>query len=992
MRAFALSLLLQLFAVTAFAQTEDEPGEEMVEADAPKLDRASAQALLAQALPEGQPERIALLQQQAGAARTLEDRPRQIAVLAELFKLSAGRPEMERWIRPYLSAEFSWGRQAQARAAGEAVMADKRYSPLARTGAALRLAWYAAQGSDRAIALRTASLAEGMAREQISLLGADSPRGLAIEVERLQVHAESERWRGNFDAATASLREAVRAGGRMLAAAPASDPALRQEAQALTDGSLGMLCYALVRAGRAPEAIAIADGYVAQARAGRLGNGQDARWFYRQAHALVAAQRYVAGLAAARESDAMLASAGASLASHTRLLAQLEQLNALMGLKRWAEADALYQSYLAAVSDDALAKDRASDWRLRVLLAAENGRSEEALKEVERIHRFRGRIYGEDHPQTQEAAGVRGLVKLIRGDLGGALKDYEQLFVAVLDVPGGWLDLELRGARGFALGVAFDQFLEVVAQRALARQALEPRMIERALQLADRQRLSSTQRALVDSAARLRASTPQLAALLEEEQRIRRLHAERAGGLSELLGEEDRRRKEMAGEAFKSLPDAERKAAAAALRDLRERIKQGQVGVSEARAELTAQRERITKAFPAYGDLVMPPTPTAAQLRGLLGPDEALLLVHSLEDATLVWLIAPGRDEPAFHVQPFGEAQLAARVGAVRRMLDLSQGVAPKLDEAELQALYRELMGPLPLDFTRTPSLIVASSGALASLPLAALVTEPGGGHWLLRKAAVSQLPAASSLQSLRRLAPPREADKPLIGFGDPAFKAASSSTVGSTSRGLGAASTRYDAAWGFRYADIPPLPDTRNELQALARQLGGGDLRFGAQATRAAVLAAPLLENRVVAFATHGLMPGELPGISKPALAMAATGAEGESPLLELDDVLGLKLNAQWVLLSACNTAAGEQGGAAMTGLVRGFFFAGARSVLATHWAVDSAAAAALVPVALAPGLPRAQALRQAQLALADGKLGQGRWVHPYFWAGYALFGDPKK
>ena len=128
-----------------------------------------------------------------------------------------------------------------------------------------------------------------------------------------------------------------------------------------------------------------------------------------------------------------------------------------------------------------------------------------------------------------------------------------------------------------------------------------------------------------------------------------------------------------------------------------------------------------------------------------------------------------------------------------------------------------------------------------------------------------------------------------------------------------GKPATRYDAEWGFRYADIPPLPETRAELTAVAQALGADpatDLVLGARATRQAVLTMPMADRRVVAFATHGLMPGDQPGISKPALAMAATGENGESPLLELDDVLTLRLNAHWVLLSACNTAAA--GGAA--------------------------------------------------------------------------------
>jgi CHAT domain-containing protein len=989
-----------LLAAPVKAQTEDAaPPDEQAEFDVmPRLDPAQARAILAQPLPDAQPERVALLQQQTGAAGSLGDRPRQIAVLSELARLGAGRPELERWVLPYLYAEFNYGNQGLAREFGEAVIADPRYSQRLRAGAALRVAWFAAQGSDRAVVSRLATRGDALAREEIARLEPGSPPAVGLEVMRLQVRAETERWNGNLPAGTATLRQAVRASEQALK--QARDPGARQQAERMVDSSLGMLCYSLVRDGRAPEAIAIADAFVARYRAGELSDSLGARWLYRQAHALVAAQRYTAGMAAARESDQLLERTGAGLSSHTRLLARLELLRGLLGLKRWAEADALYQDYLGAIAGDSLARERAADWRLRVLLAAETGRLDEALQEVERILRYRTRLYGESHPQTQEATGVRGLVRLLRGDTGGAMKDYEQLFVALLDTPGGWLDLELRGARGHVLGVALDQFLDVVAARVLAGQPVEPRMVERALQLADRMHLSSTQRALVDSAARLGAGTPQLAALLEQEQQLRRQQAERASALGELLADEDRLRKEMATEAFKARPANEREAAVKALKEVRARIRIGQEAVGAARAALTGQRERIAQAFPAYGDLVMPPTPGAAQLRALLAPEEALLLIHSLDHATLVWWVAPGQEEVRLHVSRLGEAELAARVTGLRRMLDLSRGGKPApLDEAGLLDLYRELIAPLAPDFARTRSLIVASSGALAGLPLAALVTAPAAGGpepWLLRQTAVTQLPAAGSLQSLRRGLPSRAASQPLIGFGDPAFRAGAADASAGGARALSPGSTRYDAAWGFRYADIPPLPETRAELQALARQLGGGELHFGAEATRDAVLAAPLQDQRVVAFATHGLMPGELPGVSRPALAMAATGRDGESPLLELDDVLGLKLNAQWVLLSACNTAAGDrpagEGGAAMTGLVRGFFFAGARSVLATHWSVDSAASASLVPQALAQGSSRAESLRQAQLALADGRVGAGRWTHPYYWAGYALFGDPLK
>jgi CHAT domain-containing protein len=149
--------------------------------------------------------------------------------------------------------------------------------------------------------------------------------------------------------------------------------------------------------------------------------------------------------------------------------------------------------------------------------------------------------------------------------------------------------------------------------------------------------------------------------------------------------------------------------------------------------------------------------------------------------------------------------------------------------------------------------------------------------------------------------------------------------------------------------------------------------------------------------FATHGLAPGDLPNLTQPALAMAADGSEQRdplAPLLRLEDVLGLKLNADWVLLSACNTASADgQAEEALSGLARGFFYAGSRSLLVTHWAVETESAKALTTGTLAhhaqhPQASKAESLRQAMLQV----MAQPRFAHPAFWAPYALVGDGRR
>ncbi|MDI4633885.1 CHAT domain-containing protein [Pelomonas sp. V22] len=1003
MRSWLVCSLLALSVFSARAQEDPLAGIEELELAGQALSPQQARQLLAEPLPAEADARYALLQRQLRAAQQLNERGRHLELARQLAEAGRGRPGGEAWIRVYLNAEFTWGSSGAALAACEPWLEDKRLSAATRATVALRQTYYAAQGTDRVITSRMWSRADALTRP---LLGQpDAPAHL--RQDWLHVRSEVERLEGDTLASLATLREAVGVARRFEAELrkrklPPRDPELL-EAIGWLDSAQGMLVYALVRQGRAAEAIELGQANLALWRSAQLSDSLGARWKYRLATALNAVQQYAPALAAARESAAMLERQGVKPASHTAWLAQQELVRALMGLKRWSEADAAYRAFLASIEpEDTLARNRAQDNRLLALLAAKSGRLDEALDIANRQYNYRNRLYGAKHPQTQESAGVRAMVRLLRGDMAAALEDYEQLFAATLDNPGGWLDLDLRGFRGFVLGLAFGEFIDHVAQRALKGEAVPPALSERALQLADRGMLGNTQRALADSTARLLAATPALRSLLEQEQAQRQAAAAQFAKLPASLAQEDRLHKEMASEAFKALPPAERKARATELSALREQIKAQQAEGTAARERLEQRRAEIARQYPAYADLVMPPTPSAKALRALLEAGEGLLLVHATERATLVWLVTPdGR--LGLHASALGAEALAAKVAEARAAL-APEAMGKPLQTAALQQLYRELLAPLEPQWRGLDSLLVASEGALASLPLATLVIEPGGAQpaWLLRRLAITQLPAASALQALRRGASPAPAPRALIGFGDPLFggpavkSAAKSAAAGRGLRAVG----RVDAEWGFRYAEVPPLPETRTELLALAQVLGAdpqADLRLGAAATRRAVLAAPLADRRVVAFATHGLMPGELPGISKPALAMAADADERESPLLELDDVLGLRLNAQWVLLSACNTAAGEQGGAAMSGLVRGFFFAGARSVLATHWAVESASAAALSTATFkaaagsAPG-SRAASLRRAQLAMLDGQLGEGRWQHPYYWAGYALFGDPRR
>jgi CHAT domain-containing protein len=200
---------------------------------------------------------------------------------------------------------------------------------------------------------------------------------------------------------------------------------------------------------------------------------------------------------------------------------------------------------------------------------------------------------------------------------------------------------------------------------------------------------------------------------------------------------------------------------------------------------------------------------------------------------------------------------------------------------------------------------------------------------------------------------------------------------------------------------------NTADELKAIAVALQADPskvLHLGKDANEKVVKGLDLARFRVVAFATHGLVPGDLNGLTQPALALSApevADIDGDG-LLTVDEILSLRLNADWVVLSACNTAAGAGAGAeAVSGLGRAFLYAGSRALLVTNWSVDSTSARDLVTgvfhrQAADPKLTRAEALRRSMIDLmehSEVKNERGEVIythaHPLFWAPYTIMGD---
>jgi CHAT domain-containing protein len=429
---------------------------------------------------------------------------------------------------------------------------------------------------------------------------------------------------------------------------------------------------------------------------------------------------------------------------------------------------------------------------------------------------------------------------------------------------------------------------------------------------------------------------------------------------------------------------------------------------------ITTERAAVVNLFPDYVALTEPKPLTIEETQALLQPDEVLVTLMVGPVKSFVWALSRERAEWA--AIEAGTAALIELVTQLRRGLDPVSTEQPdttvqltgNFDLARAHALYRLILGPVAKVLDGKKHVIVVPTGPLSSLPFQVLVTEPPttngddaarirAASWLIRRHALSVLPSVQSLAALRRLAPPNAPAKPFLGIGDPVLTGPAATTP--QARGSRRPAPKLAAVYRNGQADpravreLLPLPETADELRAVAKLLGAGSdaLLLRQDATETRVKQTRIEDYRVVQFATHGLVAGELSGYDEPALVLTPPekATEADDGLLTASEVASLRLAADWVVLSACNTASGSDAGAeALSGLARAFFYAGARGLLVSHWAVNSEAAVGLTTqtfAALAANrkLGRAEAFRRTMLGMIDA----GR--PPSYWAPFVVVGE---
>ncbi len=498
--------------------------------------------------------------------------------------------------------------------------------------------------------------------------------------------------------------------------------------------------------------------------------------------------------------------------------------------------------------------------------------------------------------------------------------------------------------------------------------------LARSRQFAEMLTLSGVERAL--------AANPELEALWNRERQLRQASAQAMSAL------------------VSTAPDELRQLSA-----LKDRL-------DDLERELAEVRRTIAREFPRFAELAQPRRLKVVDVQRVLRADEALLSYFSTRDVLIAFVITAKSFEVKRLAVP--RVELRRLVDDFRLIFSQLQDATQLLDwsPAAAFALHERVFAPLVAALGRANTLVVAGDDALYTIPFEALVRAQaarsagigtGGAifreyadlQWLGDQYAIAYVPSAAVFRSMRDRKPTgRRWSASVVAFADPDF---GGGRIESGSRGFGAMTgSLVSRATGV--TSLARLPETADEARAIARSVGGrSQILLRREASEARLRTTDLKSARYLVFSTHGLLGGDFTGLAEPAIVLSLVGnPPGVDGFLTMSEVLALEIDADLVLLSACNTA-GEpkhaRGGEGFAGLTRSFAYSGARSLLVSHWPVGSQATVALMTQffkELSAGYSKPLALQRAQRALRRVVQDGLQLAHPFFWAPFVLVGEP--
>ena len=643
------------------------------------------------------------------------------------------------------------------------------------------------------------------------------------------------------------------------------------------------------------------------------------------------------------------------------------------------------------------------------------GRPAEAMGLIKGAYQRSETLLGRGHPQNAELLALRGMANHGLNDLESAYRDFSDSIHAMATSK-TYAENRLSSHRFMLIVESYLSLLSKLRGSAIEKQhsfSASAKAFEASMLLGG----GGVQAAVLASTARMSIADPDLKKLARAEQDIQQQMAAYRNLLQSLLVKPADKVDHRALDKVKGLLDS----------------------LGAARGKMIAEIER---RFPDYANLVNYHQPSMADIQSCLRPEEVLISISSTATSTFVFAVPPAGPAQMVWLR-ISSKDLEALVSGIKKSLypdSYLLGRLPAFDFAKAYELYALLLKPVEETWKTARHLIFMTAGPSGQIPLAILPTRPfeagaqqgvrfssyRSAPWLIKRVSTNTVPSISSLAALRATAQAASATEAFAGFGDPLFNTSQMAGASNENKLPRARKTVQQAKLDIRgirvtsagnlddktlttcrLESLQRLPDTADELLALAGALGAdsaSDVYLGKRASEKQVKTTDLSNRRVVAFASHALVPYDIDGLDQPAIALSAPAVTGEQEdgLLTMSEILDLRLNADFVVLSACNTGAADGAGAeAVSGLGRAFFYAGTRAVLVSMWPVETGSARELTTSLFRNlkdniGIDKAQAHRMAMLELIEGPgmLDEdGRtivsYAHPLFWAPFIIVGD---
>jgi CHAT domain-containing protein/Tfp pilus assembly protein PilF len=624
------------------------------------------------------------------------------------------------------------------------------------------------------------------------------------------------------------------------------------------------------------------------------------------------------------------------------------------------------------------------------------GETQKALEKYDEALPIRREV-GDRNGEATTLLGI-ARVEQKRGNLTQARQLIEQAIGLIESLRTNVVSQELRASYFASRQEFFETYIDVLMQ--MRKQNTVEAFDALALAVSERARARSLLELLKESRADIRQGVD--GSLLERERSLQQRLNARAAEQARLLNR--KHTPEQADAASKEI---------AAITD-----------------EYEETEAQIRARSPRYAALTQPQPLGLTEIQQALDEDTLLLEYALGEQRSYLWLVSQ-RSIDSYELPPRAEVEAATR--RVYELLTVRPKTWTPPDPqliAQARTLSRMLLGPVASQLGGK-RLVVVAPGALSSVPFAALPApddkerpapaarrkaqkkRPAGNYKsLIAEHEVVSIPSASVLSIIRHETEGRQqAAKSVAVLADPVFEendprleeVKKGNSFGETPLVAPAVDAELsdlkrairtmnfaDARFGF-----VRLPFSRYEADGIIELAPRGTGRLKAtdfSASRALAMSRQLSQYRILHFATHGLLNTERPELSGLVFSLLDQEGKPQDGFLRLHEIYNLQLNADLVVLSACETGLGKEiKGEGLIGLVRGFMYSGAPRVIASLWTVDDLATAELMKLfyqrMFKDGLPPGAALRAAQLEMS----GQERWASPYFWAGFVLHGEWK-